>query len=122
MHNPKATKAAGPPDDVAGSVPPDQDGFAAGSSPTSPGVGVPSHSWPLVPGARVVIGGKDEVFLGRTGNGRYAFVDADGFGRFDGPAPRHRVVSRLGTEIALGFLKPARPGPVDRRGRWTRVG
>ena len=121
MHNPKAAKAAGPPDDVAGSVP-DEDGSAAGSSPTSPGIGVREHSWPLVPGTRVVIGGKDEVFLGRTGDGRYAFLDADRFGRFGGSAPRHRVVSRLGTEIALGLLKPAKLGPMDRRGRWTRVG
>ncbi len=122
MRNSRAPKAAGPPDDVAGSVPPDEGGSAAGSSRTSFGVGVREHAWPLVPGTRVVIGGRDEVFLGRTGDGRYAFVDADRFGRFGGPAPRHRVVSRLGTEIALGLLKPAKLGPVDRRGRWTRVG
>lgn len=109
-------------DDPAGSVPSDADGAAVGSTPARFGVGVREHLHPLVPGARVVIGGRDEVFLGRTGDGRYAFVDADRFGRFDGSVPRHRIASRLGTEIALGHVTPAKSGPVDRRGRWTRVG
>ncbi len=66
-----------------------------------------------------MIGVKDEGFPGMTGDGGYAVADADRFGSFGGSAPRHRAAGRPGTEIALGYVKPA---PTGRRGRWSRVG
>lgn len=67
-------------------------------------------------------GGRDEVSLGRTGDGACAFVDADRFGSFGGSAPRHRVDGRSGTELALGYVEPAKPAPGGRRRDWSRIG
>ena len=68
-----------------------------------------------------MIGVRDEGFPGMTGDGGYAFADADRFGGFGGSAPRHRAAGRPGTEIAPGYVKPAKPAPTGRRGRWSRV-
>ncbi len=67
-------------------------------------------------------GGRDEVFLRRTGDGRYAIVDADRFGGFGGSAPHHPVAGRPGTQIALGCVKPAKPASADRYGSRSHTG
>lgn len=69
-----------------------------------------------------MIGGRDEVLLRWTADGRYAVIDADRFGGFGGSASRHRVAGRPGTQIALGCVKPAKPAPTDRPGSWSRIG
>lgn len=78
------------------------------------------HSHLLKVGAKVVLEGKDLVYLGATGNGRYAFVLADEFGGRSGSTPRIRTSARLDTEIKLGLVRPETRRRVDRRGCWTR--
>lgn len=100
----------------------DANAIAAGATRTWRDLGAGEHTCPIAPGTHVLIGERDQVYLGRTGDGRYAFVDADRFGRFDGSVPRHRIVSRLGTEMDFGHVEPTSSAPMDRRDRRTRVG
>lgn len=92
----------------------------AGSSSEYAGSETGAPSLPLAVGGRAVVDGDRMIFLGRTGDGRYAFVDAEDFGCCDRAAASRIVMrGRIGTEILLGHARPVKRITVDRRGRWT---
>ena len=82
--------------------------------PGDPGPGGAGRRAPLRVGEHVLLGGGDLVFLGMTGDGRYAFVGADGCGSADRSVARLNIRGRIGTEMALGCVRPGKRLGVDR--------
>jgi hypothetical protein len=72
------------------------------------------------PGTRFAIGSEDLILLGRTGDGRYAFVPYAEFGSASRPRPRMTIRGRIEAEQAMGVTSSAPRQPDDRRGRWAR--
>jgi len=72
------------------------------------------------PGTRFAIASEDLILLGRTGDGRYAFMRFADFGSASRPRPRLKIRGRIEAEQAMGVTSSAPRQPDDRRGRWER--